>query len=94
MSWEAAQTEICQMCTPGMKPGWTCIKLGRPYGSMSTLEAFRVQCTVASKNRMIWISLSRTWIGALGMLPAGQGFKKDLFGGRVLLSIVNDRGLS
>jgi hypothetical protein len=47
--------------------------------------------TVASKKRMYWIDCSRTGIGAVVMLPAGQGLNKDFFAGTVLASTIDDR---
>jgi hypothetical protein len=43
---------------------------------------------------MFWIAFSRTGIGAVAMLPAGQSLNKDFFAGTMLPSIVDDRALS
>jgi histone-lysine N-methyltransferase SETMAR len=51
----------------------------------------RVRRTVASTKRMFWVDFSRTGIGAVVMLPAGQSFNKDFFTGTVLPAIVEDR---
>jgi histone-lysine N-methyltransferase SETMAR len=40
---------------------------------------------------MYWIDFSRTGIGAVVMLPAGQGLNKDLFASTVLASTIDDR---
>jgi hypothetical protein len=53
-----------------------------------------VRGTVTSKKRMFWIDFSRTGIGAVVMLPAGQSFNKYLFAGTGSSSIVDDRALT
>jgi hypothetical protein len=54
----------------------------------------RVRRTVTSKKRLFWIDFSRTGIGTVAVLPAGQSFNKDFFAGTGPPIIVDNRALS